>query len=88
MKMKLIGYVSMFVSAFYVGVTYVKAAADSDLATAIASSTGVLTDNKTQIIAYFAAVIVALLLIGMAKGALVWGSRSIKSIFGSRRRRK
>jgi len=59
---------------------FCRAAADTDLADAIASTTVVMTDNKTQIIGFFAVIIVATLLIGLAKGALGWGKRTILTI--------
>jgi len=87
-KAKLVGVVSTLSTIAYVGVGSCSAAADADLTAAISSSTEALTDNKAQIVAFFAAVIVALLLVGLAKGALMWGKRAILSIWGGRRKRR
>lgn len=88
MKEKLMKYGVAISAGFTALAGNCLAAADADLTTAISSTTDVLVDNKTQIVGFIAAIVVATLLIGLAKGALLWGKRAIMTIFGGRRRRK
>lgn len=66
----------------------VSAAADSDFAAVAASSTALITDNKTQIISFIVGIAVATLGIGLAVIAINKGKAAILGAFAGRRRKK
>lgn len=51
------------------------------LATALASSTALLTDNTGDILTYFVAIAGAILILVLGKKALFWAVRKIVSLF-------
>lgn len=51
------------------------------LADALASSTALITENSSDIMVYFVAVIGALFVIVLGKKALFWVFRQIKALF-------
>lgn len=51
------------------------------LASALASSTGLITTNASDIMTYFVAVISALFILVLGKKALFWVFRKIVSLF-------
>jgi len=74
--------------AFVVTASNVHAAADPDLANAIASSTGMFTDNKGQVLTYIAWMIGATTLFAMAIAALYFGKGQILSLFKRKGKKK
>lgn len=84
--------ISLAVFSLVVGVVgytnLARAAADADFASGTDAITAVGTDNKTAIIGFIAAIVVFLLIVGLSKGAMLWGKRAVSSIFGGRRRRR
>jgi len=76
-----------FVSAMLLAGT-AKATADADLGIALASTTAILTDNKSQFRLYFVSISVVVLVIIVAKRAIAWGVGKIAGSIGGRRKRR
>ena len=66
------------------GVTsFASAAADPDLTTAIASSTGFFSDNLAVMVNFIVEIVLKLAGVSLAFGAVYWIYRKIRSIFRS-----
>jgi len=83
-----ISYGLMMLGAMLAPSLFVKAVEDSDLGSALASSTAFATDNKSQILTYIVGIIVVVFVITIAKKAILWGFSKIASVFGRGRRRR
>lgn len=64
-----------------------KAAADTDLVDALASTSLIASDNKSTIMGFFVSIGLVILVIVLAKGGLNWAIAKMAGIFGRRRRR-
>jgi len=64
------------------------AAADTDLAAALASSTTMVTDNKSQLLTFIVGIGVVVLVIGLAKGGVILAIKWVKkSVAGCGKRK-
>jgi len=68
--------------------SFARAAADSDLTTALASTSALATDNKSIILTFLVAVGTVVLVIAVAKGGLNWGIAKVAGSIGGRRKRR
>lgn len=84
-------YAKMSVMALAVGgfltAQATHAAADADLVSALASTSGMLSDNKGSIMTFFVAVGLVVLVLAIAKGGLNWAIAKIAGVFGRKKRR-
>lgn len=64
------------------------AAADSDLSTALASTTSMATDNKSTILTFLTGVAVVVLVIAVAKGGINWAIAKVAGSISGRRRKR
>lgn len=86
-----IAKLSLFVFALAVLVApsiAVHAATDSDLAAAFASSTSILTDNKSAVIGYVATFIGITTLVALAFAGMRWGKGQVVGLLARRKGRK
>lgn len=67
---------------------FAHAAADADLGTALASTSAMATDNKSQIILFFVAIGLVVLVIAVVKAALNYGIAKIAGSIGGKKRRR
>jgi len=81
-------YLGMFVAALVVVANKALAAADSDLTSALASSTAVLTDNKGQVLTWFAGIFGIVILFVIVKRLLGSGKAQIAGAIGGAKRRR
>jgi len=79
------GMFAMALMAYATSAVGVKAAADAELTAAIASSTGLFTDNKSAIVTFVVGTVVIMTGIGLAFGAIYWAKGQILSILSKRR---
>lgn len=85
---------SMGVSAFvlglfsFLGAKATHAAADSDLGTALASTTAIFTDNKSQIMLFFVGIFLVIIVIGVAIAAMNRGKKMIVGTVGGGGKRR
>lgn len=70
-----------------VGASSVHAAADADLATGIASTTAIFSDNKSQIILGIVGIFAVTIVVGLVIKLLHYGKRQALGMFGGRRKR-
>lgn len=84
---KIFNYVGIFVFSMLAYAGYAQAAADSDLATALSTTTAMATDNKSNILTFLTGVAVVVLVIAVAKGAINWAIAKIAGAIGGKRRR-
>lgn len=68
--------------------TTAKAAADADLTAALASSSAVLTDNKAEVLAWFATIFGFVILVVIVIGLLGRARRQVGGAVGGGRRRR
>lgn len=73
--------------ALAVSIAPALAAPDSDLSSALASTSAIASDNKATIMNYIVAVGLVVLVIAIAKGGLNWAIGKIAGVFGRRRKR-
>lgn len=64
-----------------------KAAADTDLAAGLASTSAIFSDNKSNVITFYIAVGTVLVVFALALGAIYWVRRQAKGAFGGGKRR-
>jgi len=67
---------------------HVSAAADTDLTSALASTTAVVSDNKGLIISFFVGLFAIVIVIKLAKRALKVGGGSVLGAMGGKGRRR
>jgi len=87
LKNKTIAYVSTISGLALVLASKVSAAADADLASSTQSMITILQDNKGTIITYFVSIFGVVVIVGLAKAVLSWGTAKIIGIMGKRRRK-
>lgn len=86
MLKKLYAFVAVLGGAFYA--MSVKAAADTDLTAAIASSTGVLTDNKGAVVGFMASIFGITIFFVIVKKLLGSARAQVAGSIGGGRRRR
>lgn len=85
--LKKIGY-GLMAFLGMVGATIANAAADTDLTSAISSSTTILTDNKGAVMGWFATIFGIVILFVIVKRLLGSGKAQIAGAIGGVRRRR
>lgn len=78
---------ALAIGAMFSGIA-THAAADTDLSTALASTSAMASDNKGTILTFFVAVGLVVLVIAVAKGGLNWAIAKISGSVGGKRRRR
>lgn len=87
-KIKALVYGFSTLSLFGLLVNATHATADADLGIALASTTAMIDDNKSQIMLYFVSVSLVVLILLVAKRSIMWGIAKIAGAIGGRRRRR
>jgi len=82
----MIGITAAFVLGLFAVAKNAMAAADTDLTAAIASSTGVLTDNKGAVMGWFATIFGIVIIFVIVKRLLGSGKAQIAGAIGGVRR--
>lgn len=67
---------------------FAHAAADTDLSTALSSTTAMASDNKASILTFIVGVGLVVLVIAVAKGGLNWAIAKVAGSIGGRRRKR
>lgn len=82
-----LGAIALGAGALFAGIATHAGTPDTDLVSALASTSGMVSDNKGTIMTFFVAVGLVVLVLAIAKGGLNWAIAKVAGIFGKKKRR-